>query len=33
MLGICLALIDEPSDKEKFERLYFTPKSAEFKLI
>ncbi|MDE6746390.1 MAG: RNA polymerase sigma factor [Oscillospiraceae bacterium] len=26
MLGICLALIDEPSDKEKFERLYFTYK-------
>ncbi len=23
MLGICLALIDEPSDKEKFERLYY----------
>lgn len=24
MLGICLALIDEPSDKEKFEHLYYT---------
>jgi len=23
MLGICLALIDEPSEKEKFERLYY----------
>ncbi len=24
MLGICLALIDEPSDKDKFKHLYYT---------
>ncbi len=32
MLGICLALIDEPSDREKFEHLYNTYKDMMSKL-
>lgn len=32
MLGICLTLIDEPSDKEKFEHLYYTYKEMMSKL-
>lgn len=32
MLGICLALMDEPSDREKFEHLYNTYKDMMSKL-
>ena len=32
MLGICFALIDEPSDREKFEHLYNTYKDMMSKL-
>jgi len=32
MLGICLALIDEPSDKDKFKQLYYTYNEMMFKV-
>ena len=32
MLAACLALIDEPTDREKFENLYYTYKDMMFKL-
>ena len=32
MLSACLALIDEPTDREKFENLYYTYKDMMFKL-
>ncbi len=32
MLGVCLALIDEPSDKDKFKHLYYTYNEMMFKV-
>ncbi len=32
MLGVCLALINEPSDKDKFKHLYYTYNEMMFKI-